>query len=39
MHSAYFLEEDTTQGHGLANTAIENVDTVKLLELGNGHAF
>lgn len=35
MHTAYFLEEDKTQEHGLGNTAIENVDSVKLLELRN----
>lgn len=39
MYTAYFLEENTTQKHGLGNSAIENADSVKLLELGNGHTF
>lgn len=39
IYSAYFLEENITPEHGMGNITVENVDSVKLLELGNGYAF
>ena len=39
MHTAYFLEENITQEHGLESIAVENIDSVKLIELGDRHTF